>query len=296
MELRKAQRSQAKLRIGVSSPAGGGKTYSALVMASGMAPWDKIAVIDTENGSGEMYSDLGEYNIIPLEAPFSPERYIEAIKACENAGMEIIIIDSISHEWGGVGGCLEINDALANAKYRGNSWSAWSETTPRHQNFIDAIISSSCHVITTVRNKIDTVMTEDKKVKKVGTKEMTREGFEYELTVNFNIDRDTHKVMASKDRTRLFEELDPFVITAKTGKALINWMKSGVKVEPKPEPEVVVTSDDVIDYLTQEGVKMDKMVDYIKETIDMDAKTADPAAMMKALQALKVKVPAKKKK
>jgi len=278
MELRKAERGQAKLRIGVSSPAGGGKTYSALVMASGMAPWSKIAVIDTENGSGEMYSDLGEYNIIPLEAPYNPERYIEAIKACEEAGMEVIIVDSISHEWAGVGGCIEINENLAQSKFRGNSWSAWSETTPRHQNFIDKIISSPCHIITTVRNKIDTVMTEDKKVKKVGTKEITREGFEYELTVNFNIDRDTHKVMASKDRTRLFEGKDPFIITKETGEELVKWMQGGKKVVKK------VTKEDVFDYLTTKKVESKDMVAYILEKTGLDAVTAEPKDVLKALK------------
>lgn len=286
IELRKAERSQAKLRIGVSAPSGGGKTYSALLMASGMAPWNKIAVIDTENGRGDIYSDLGDYNIITLEAPFSPERYIEAIKSCEAAGMEVIIVDSISHEWEGQGGCLEINESLANAKYRGNTWSAWNETTPRHRKFIEAIISSTAHVITTVRNKVDTIMTEDKKVKKVGIKEITREGFEYEITVNFNIDRDTHKALPSKDNTRLFEGKDPFIITAETGKQLIDWMKSGkkVKVAPKKKEEAVVTKADVVDYLIGRGIAKKEMAAYILEKTDLDAKTADPADVLAALK------------
>jgi len=175
LQLRKAERKQAKLRIGLSAPSGAGKTYSALLLASGIASsWDKIALIDTESGSGELYAHLGDYNVIQLEAPFSPERYIEAIQACEEAGMEVIIIDSTSHEWEGKGGCLEINESIAQSKFRGNTWSAWSETTPRHQRFIQAIVGSKCHIITATRNKIDTVMTEDKKVKKVGTKWTSR--------------------------------------------------------------------------------------------------------------------------
>lgn len=228
IEIRKAERKKSKLRIGLSSPSGAGKTYSALLLAKGLVgDWGKIGLIDTENGRGDIYSDLGEYNIFTLEAPFTPERYIEVIRAMENAGMAAIIVDSISHEWEGQGGCLEINERLAQAKYKGNSWSAWNETTPRHRKFIEALIASSAHIITTVRNKVDTVMTEDKKVKKVGTKEITREGFEYELTVNFNIDRDTHTAMASKDNTRLFEGLDPFVITEATGEQIKAWAESG---------------------------------------------------------------------
>lgn len=226
--IQKAQRKQAKLRIGLSGPAGSGKTYSALLLARGLTTdWSKIIVIDTENNSGSLYSHLGDYSTIDLQAPYSPEAYIEAIKAAEDAGFDVIIIDSITHEWDGKGGCLEINEKLASAKYKGNTWSAWSETTPRHQRFIDAIVQSKCHVITTVRNKIETVMGDDKKVKKVGTKEITREGFEYELTVNFSVDREGHLVIASKDRTELFIHRDPFVISQRTGEELKAWNESG---------------------------------------------------------------------
>ncbi len=241
MQIRKAERRKARLRVGFSSPSGGGKTYSAILMAKGIVNGDmsKVCLIDTENGRGDLYSDLGEYNIIPLEAPFTPERYIEAIQMAEEAKMEVIIVDSITHEWEGKGGCLEMNENLANAKYRGNTWSAWNETTPRHRKFIEALISSPAHIITTVRNKIDTIMTDDKKVKKVGIKELTREGFEYELTLNFNIDRDTHMVTASKDNTKIFESRDPFVVTEETGKELLEWAEKGVDHKSKLIDEIV---------------------------------------------------------
>jgi hypothetical protein len=230
-QIQKAQRQKAKLRVGLSGPSGAGKTYSALLLAAGLTgDWAKVCLIDTENGSGSLYSDLGPYNVITLTAPFSPERYIEAIKSAEDAGMEVIVVDSVSHEWDGKGGSLEINETLAQAKYRGNTWAAWSETTPRHQKFIEAIVQSPAHIITTVRNKIETMQTEDKKVKKVGTKEIQREGFEYELTVNFNVDRENHLVVASKDRTGLFIHRDPFVITEETGEALRAWNESGAEV------------------------------------------------------------------
>lgn len=234
MELRKATRTKAKLRVGLSGPSGSGKTYSALLMAKGLVKeWEKICLIDTENGSGELYSNLGAYNVITITEPFSPERYIEAIRAAEDAGMEAIIIDSVSHEWDGKGGCLEINERLAAAKFKGNTWAAWSETTPRHQKFIEAIVQSRAHIITTVRNKVETMQTDDKKVKKVGVKEIQREGFEYELTANFNIDRDGHYAIASKDRTGLFIHRDPFTITEKTGEELATWNDSGAEA-PKP--------------------------------------------------------------
>ncbi len=231
IQIRTAERKKAKLRIGLSGPSGSGKTYSALLLARALAgSWEKVLLVDTENGSGELYSHLGAYNVITLEAPFTPERYVEAIVAAEKAGMEAIVIDSVSHEWDGPGGVLEANERLAGAKFKGNTWAAWSETTPRHRRFIDTIVMSKAHVITTARAKTDTIQTEDKKVKKVGMKEIQREGFEYELTVNFNIDRDGHYAMASKDRTGLFIDRDPFLITQATGEELLAWSDSGKEV------------------------------------------------------------------
>lgn len=227
--LRKAERQKAKLRIGVSGPSGAGKTYSALILAKSIASsMDKVAIIDTENGSADLYSHLGEYNVLRLESPYSPEAYSAAIKECEKAGMEVIIIDSVTHEWDGKGGSLEINELLAKTKYKGNTWAAWSETTPRHQKFIDSITTSPVHMITTARSKTDTIQTEDKKIKKVGLKEIQREGFEYELTLNFTLDRDGHYATASKDRTGIFIDKDPFVITEETGKTLKAWAEAGI--------------------------------------------------------------------
>ncbi len=113
MQLQQAQRQQVKLRIGLSGPSGFGKTYSALLLAKGITnDYKKIVVIDTENGSASLYSHLGSYNTITIRAPFTPEKYISAIEICEEAKMKVIIIDSITHEWSGAGGCLEIQDQL----------------------------------------------------------------------------------------------------------------------------------------------------------------------------------------
>jgi len=225
MTLRKATRQKAKIRLGLSAPAGGGKTLSALLIASGMTSWDKIALIDTENGSGDLYSHLGEYNVLSLDAPYTPERYVEAIQQCEKAGMEVIIIDSITHEWDGKGGILEIHSSMT-----GNSFTNWASITPRHQKFINAILSSPCHIITTVRRKQDYEMTKDGngkiKVEKVGLKEITREGFEYELTVNLELDI-KHNAKSSKDRTGLFMDQPEFVPSEATGKLILDWCNSG---------------------------------------------------------------------
>lgn len=234
MKLDKAKRNQVKLRVGISSPSGFGKTYSSLLLAYGMVKdWSKVAVIDTENSSAVLYSHLGDFNVLQLNPPYSPERYIEAIEVCEKAGMEVIIIDSITHEWQGKGGCLQIHENL------GGRFQDWSKITPRHQAFIDAILQSKCHIITTTRRKVDYSM--DKvsngrtKVIKHGTKEITREGFEYELTINFELINKYHLARASKDRTGLFMNKPEFVINSSTGVKLIHWCNNGTSLKEVKE-------------------------------------------------------------
>jgi len=225
--LRKATRQKAKIRLGLSAVSGGGKTYSAILIAKGLAKGDlsKVALIDTENGSGDLYSNLGDYNVFTLEAPYTPERYIKAIKECEDAGMEVIIIDSITHEWNGEGGILQIHGAMT-----GNSFTNWAVLTPRHEKFKQSILMSKCHVITTVRRKQDYVMELNDKGKqspvKVGLKEETREGFEYELTVNIELDQ-KHNATSTKDRTGLFQDQPSFVPSEETGKMILEWCENG---------------------------------------------------------------------
>ena len=229
MQLRKATRQKAKIRLGLSAVSGGGKTYSALLVAKGLCgDWGKVALIDTENGSGDLYANLGDYMILPLQAPYSPERYIEAIKACEEGGAEVIIIDSITHEWDGKGGVLDISNSMS-----GNSYTNWAKLTPRHQAFIDTILQSKCHVITTVRRKQDYEMTTNSAGKlvpqKIGLKEVTREGFEYELTLNLELDTN-HNATCSKDRTGLFSGKPEFKPSEETGKMIAEWCESGLDV------------------------------------------------------------------
>lgn len=280
MQLTKATRKKSKLRLNISGPAGSGKTYSALLMAKGLVGnWDKIAVIDTENGSASLYSHLGGFNTIDLAAPFSPERYMEAIDACTAAGMECIIIDSSTHEWNGSGGCIEANERLAQTKFKGNTWSAWSVTTPRHDAFVNKVLQCPVHVITCTRSKTETVMTDDKKVKKLGMKDIQREGWEYELTVSLNIDRDTHTATASKDRTELFENMDPFVITEATGKLIADWCEKGVDA-PAPLTAFYTAWQTAIndcDSIT----KLTHCYESQKDTVDKDGKLKE---MFKARQ------------
>lgn len=257
MKLQKAERHQVKLRLGLSGASGFGKTYSALLLAYGITEdWTKIAVIDTENNSANLYSHLGNYNVLQLGESYSPERYIEAIKTCENASMEVIIIDSITHEWNGKGGCLQIHEKL------GGRFQDWAKLTPRHQAFIDAILQSKCHMITTVRKKMDYSMDRDAngrtKVVKHGLKDVTREGYSYELTVDFEIINEQHLAKASKDRTGLFMDKPEIVITKGVGKKLIDWCNQGLSITQAEKEIAECTTVEGLRHLYQKYSSLQK--------------------------------------
>lgn len=226
---RKAERQKARLRLGLFGPAGSGKTYSALRVAKGLG--GKIALIDTEAGSGELYSKQFDYDVCQLAAPFTPEKYVEAMKAAEGAGYDTIVVDSLSHAWAGAGGILDIQGKAAD-KSR-NSYTAWREATPRHNELVEAILQSKCHVIITMRSKTEYVLEEDergKKVpKKVGMAPVQRDGMEYEMTVCAEID-ERHEARFSKDRTSMFSKADWSPLTEATGAKLRAWLEDGVEI------------------------------------------------------------------
>lgn len=232
---KKAERKQARLRLALAGPSGSGKTYSALQMAKGLG--SKIAVIDTEHGSASLYADVADFDTMELHPPYSPERFIEAIQSAESSGYEVLIIDSYSHEWTGAGGCLEINDGIAKAKYKGNTWSAWNETTPRHRRLIDKMLTSPLHIICTMRSKTETVQGEGKKVVKLGLKSEQRDGTDYEFTVVLDVSHDGHMAIASKDRTKLFTQ--PELITEDTGRMLLDWLNCGASGRERAEAAIV---------------------------------------------------------
>lgn len=236
MLIRKAERKKAKLRLGISAPSGAGKTYSSLLIAYGITgDWSKVGLIDTENGSGDLYAHLGEYMVLTLEAPYTPDRYIQAIKAFEEAGAEVIIIDSLSHAWAGEGGILDIQAAITAASKSGNSYTAWREVTPKHNALVNTILQSKCHIIATMRAKTEYVMEEDergkKTPKKVGLAPIQRDGMEYEFTIMLDISHQ-HYASASKDRTGMFDG-KAFKPSVETGKQLKEWLETGVDVEQR---------------------------------------------------------------
>lgn len=182
--IKKATKTQSRLRLALIGPSGSGKTYTALAIATSLKK--PVCVIDTERGSASKYAHLFEFDVVDDLDAFSPEAYVSVIDECCRRGYGCIIIDSLSHAWMGKGGALEQVDKAAK-RASGNSFAAWRDVTPMHNRLVDSMISASAHVIATMRTKVDWVIEEDsrgKKVpKKIGLAPVQRDGLDYEFDV-----------------------------------------------------------------------------------------------------------------
>ncbi len=225
---KKAERKQAKLKIAITGPSGSGKTYSALAIASGMGK--NIALIDTENESASLYSETFDFSTLSLKPPYTITKYLEAMKAAESAGFDVLVIDSLSHAWAGDGGLLAKKEALD--QRGGNSFTNWGSITKEQETFKAALLNLSVHLISTIRSKQDYVLeTNDKgrsKPIKVGLAPIQRDGMEYEFTTVFDMAMD-HHAQASKDRTGLFDGnlIKP---SSETGQTFMNWLMKAKEV------------------------------------------------------------------
>lgn len=255
---RKAERKKAKLRLGLTGASGSGKTWSALELAFGMTTGDKIFFIDTESGRGELYQGLKskhdsdiifDYNYYRLDAPYSTERYIAAIKDAEKAGCEVLIIDSLSHAWSGDGGVLSIVDKAGSKSFT----DGWKVATPKQNALIDTIINSKMHIITNLRAKSEYVIEKNEFGKsvprKIGLAPVQRDQIEYEFTAFLNINFD-NVAQVSKDNSGVF--VDEFVkLTPGHGRLLINWLNSGADIiEPVDATQSLV--DEILPGLLEE--------------------------------------------
>ena len=234
MQLKKSERSKAKIKMALQGPSGSGKTMSAILLAQGLTNGDlsKVAIIDSEAGSSNLYSHLGNYNVLNLDNPHSPERYVEAIDVCIKAGMQVIILDSISHCWDYL---LDYHSSM-----QGNSFVNWAKIKPLEKKFVDKILQSDIHFIATMRVKQDYVINEKngKMVpEKVGLKAIQRDEISYEFAIVFDIDS-KHFASASKDRTLLFEGKPQFLINTSTGKKILEWCNSTL-TKPELQQKIV---------------------------------------------------------
>lgn len=226
IQIRKAERVKSKLRLGIAGPSGAGKTMGALKLAKGLG--GKICLIDTERGSGDLYAHLYDYDIISLTPPYAPKNYVDAVKAAEEAGYDVIIIDSLSHAWTDEGGLLDQVE-----KKGGSSFNAWKDITPQHRTLVNAMLNSTAHIIATMRSKqayemeeyIDAKGSKRSRPVKLGLAPVQREGMEYEFTVMMDVNHE-HFAQSTKDRTNMFVN-EVFQLNEEIGQRLLNWLNDG---------------------------------------------------------------------
>ena len=236
--VKKAVREKIYTKIALMAPSGGGKTYGALRLATGMAEEieketgkkAKILMGNTEQKRGYYYANEFDYDIVDIEAPHNPEKYVEFLEFAVAEGYSIVIIDSSSHEWEGKGGCLELHQQA------GGQYQNWKSITPRHNRFINAIADSPIHVIATMRGKDQYEMIKDERgkasVQKLGVGAKQRDGFEYEFTCTFLIDQKTNTAEVEKDNTHLFEGNGAILLTEDHGRKIIKWANEGSSYTP----------------------------------------------------------------
>ena len=233
---KQASKQAAKIKMSLHGAAGSGKTFSALTLAFSLG--ERIAIVDTENSSASLYADkFPPYDLLDLKPPYSPERFIEAIKGAEKEGYDVIIIDSFSSEWDGQGGCLDIHTKLG-----GNSYTAWSKVTPRHDALIEEILRANIHIICCMRAKQSYAMEQESgqkaKVNKLGLAPVQRDNVEYNFTLCFALNQQ-HMIEVMKDRTGLFVG-KIFIIDAHTGETILSWLNA--------EPKKVIECMDALQF------------------------------------------------
>ena len=238
IQIREAKREGARLVIGLQGISGSGKTFTALQLAYGLARKDsrKVGFIDTENRRGSLYAealknDRGEvqpFLIGDLTPPFSPQRYIEAIQEFEKAGVDVLVIDSVSHEWAGQGGCYDI------AKNTTKRIDDWLTAKNEHKRFMSAMLQSSMHIIACIREAPKTDFKDPKNPKPLGLMPIQESQFVFELTASLQMWNCGNAQAVLKCPAELMPVLgrEKGYITAADGKALRDWVDGGNQIDP----------------------------------------------------------------
>jgi hypothetical protein len=236
----KASKRKSKARVAIDGPSGAGKTYTALIAATVLAEGGRIAVIDTEHGSASLYSDEFNFDVLEL-TNFNPNNYIDSIEAAEQEGYAVVVIDSLSHAWEGEGGALEMVDDATKRSKSGNSYTAWRDVTPVQRRMIDAMLASKCHVIATMRSKMEYVQEKDERtgktvIRKVGLAPVQRSGTEYEFGIVADMDID-HNLVVSKSRCKALADKVENRPGPKFWKTFLDWLNSGDAAPAPSAPE-----------------------------------------------------------
>jgi len=263
---KKASKKGSKLRLALFGVSGSGKTFSALRIASGLG--QKIAVIDTERGSASKYADRFSFDVAECEKPT-----INNLKMIINQakGYDVLIIDSLSHAWMEL---LQEVEQIAKARYGGNTWSAWSEGTPKQQGFIDSILNFPGHIIATMRVETNwTTMTNEKgKIVPVRIGEAPKQGkgMEYEFDMLIQLSQD-HIAQVLKDRTGKYQDELIEKPGEEFGKELALWL-DGDEYRQYTEEETKVPEPPKKETKTPKKPKTEKPVDLdkVEQKVDED--------------------------
>lgn len=243
----KATKTKSKLRLALFGPSGAGKTFTALALAEGIG--GKIALIDTEFGSASKYADRFEFDTASIADP-SIDQIIEIIN--EAAVYDVLIIDSLTHPWQEL---LAEIDQLAKAKYKGNTWSAWSDGTPKQKRLIRAILGFPGHFIATMRSKTEWAATEGRDGKKrperIGLAPEQGKGIEYEFDMLMELSTE-HIVSVLKDRTGKFQDRLIEKPGADLGKEIAAWLDEGAEPEPTVDALVMEIKATMLDWSDDE--------------------------------------------
>lgn len=236
----KAQRKRVNIKIALTGPSGSGKTLSALYVARGLVGANgKIAMIDTENDSASLYSDLVEFDTCPIRPPYTVQKYTQAIREAVEAGYDVLVIDSLSHAWAGDGGLLAQKESL-DSRGGSNSFTNWAGITKQHEEFKAALLNSPIHLLATMRSKQEYVVESNPSgggrtaPRKVGLAPIQRDGMEYEFTVVYDVAM-SHEAIASKDRTNLFDGMLG-ILTTEHGQKIRAWLETGVEIPVAAAP------------------------------------------------------------
>ncbi|OGB47751.1 MAG: hypothetical protein A3F76_08220 [Burkholderiales bacterium RIFCSPLOWO2_12_FULL_65_40] len=233
LAFKKATKAQAKLRAAIFGPSGAGKTFTALRIASGMGK--PIAFIDTERGSASKYADRFEFDVLELEEK-TIAGYVAAIAAAAKAEYPVLVIDSLTHGWQDL---LTEIDQLAKSKYKGNTWSAWSDGTPKQRKLVDAILNYPGHVLATMRSKTEWSEEKDHngrmKPVRVGLAPEQGKGIEYEFDMLIEMSVE-HYATIIKDRTGKYQDKIIEKPGEDFGEGLIAWLNEGVPMAPQTKP------------------------------------------------------------
>lgn len=254
---KRATKAAAKLRAAIFGPSGAGKTFTSLRIATGLG--GRVAVIDTERGSSSKYSDRFEFDVLDLDDQ-SIEGYVSAIELAAQERYDVLVIDSLSHAWQTL---LEEVERLAKAKYRGNTWSAWSEGTPLQRKLVGAILAYPGHVVATMRSKTEWTTTDNngkKTPQRVGLAPEQGKGVEYEFDLLVEISTD-HVANVIKDRTGKFQDKLLDKPGEDFGRALAAWLADGspppvsdarpsAKAGPAPAQGAAQSADDLVDTIS----------------------------------------------